>query len=112
MKLGTNFFKSETPSHMTVRQVAMVVAALAACVALFVVDNGANSDVNSNTNSEVGIDGAIDITEVLAMAPMPHVAAADALTTNWFCPGVPANDDTISSNCGRCQLRRYWSTNN
>jgi hypothetical protein len=98
VKLGTNFFKSETPSHMTVRQVAMVVAALAACVALFVVDNGANSDANSNTNSEVGIDGAIDATEVLAMAPMPHVAAAEALTTNWFCPGVPANDDTISSN--------------
>ena len=89
---------------MTVRQVAMVVAALAACVALFVVDNGANSDTN--------VDGAIDVTEVLAMAPMPHVAAADALTTNWFCPGVPANDDTISSNCGRCQLRRYRSTNN
>ena len=98
MKLGTNFFKSETPSHMTVRQVAMVVAALAACVALFLVDNGAKSDVNSDTNSKVGIDGAIDVTEVLAMPPMPHVAAADALTTNWFCPGVPANDDTIPSN--------------
>jgi hypothetical protein len=94
VKLGTNFFKSETPSHMTVRQVAMVVATLAACVALFVVDNGANSDANSDTN----VDGAIDATEVLAMAPMPHVAAAEALTTNWFCPGVPANDDTISSN--------------
>jgi hypothetical protein len=45
VKLGANFFKSETPSHMTVRQVIMVVAALAACVALLVVDSGASSDV-------------------------------------------------------------------
>ena len=94
MKLGTSFFKSETPSHMTVRQVAMVVTVLAACLALIVVDSGANSGVNGDAS----IDSAINATEVSALAPMPHVAAADALTTNWFCPGVPANDDSITSN--------------
>ena len=94
MKLGTSFFKSETPSHMTVRQVAMVVTVLAASLALIVVDSGANS----GATSDVSIDSAINVTKVSALAPMPHVAAADALTTNWFCPGVPANDDSITSN--------------
>lgn len=79
---------------MTVRQVIMVVAVLAACLALVVVDNGANSD----TNSGVGIDSGINSAEVLALAPMPYISATEAITTNWFCPGVPANDDTISSN--------------
>ena len=79
---------------MTVRQVAMVVTVLAACLALIVVDSGANSGVNGDAS----IDSAINVTEVSALAPMPHVAAADALTTNWFCPGVPANDDSITSN--------------
>ena len=95
MKLGAHFFKSETPSHMTVRQVAMVVAVLSACVALLVVDNGSNSDVNNVGELDVT---ELNVTDVSTMAPMPYVSAIDALTTSWFCPGVPANDDSISSN--------------
>ena len=94
MKLGANFFKSETPSHMTVRQVIMVVAALAACVALLVVDSGTNSDVNSDNELNIAEQNGADVT---TLAPMPYVSAIDAMTTNWFCPGVPANDDSISS---------------
>ena len=90
MKLSTNFFKSETPSHMTVRQVGMVVAVLGMCIALLVVGNSTNSGADKNDSNSV--------TEVLMQAAMPHVSAINTMTTNWFCPGVPANDDTIASN--------------
>jgi hypothetical protein len=90
VKLGTNFFKSETPSHMTVRQVVMVVAISAILVALLIVDSGTKS-IESN-------DGATSTTEMSSLAPLPYVSTLDAMTTNWFCPGVPANDDSISSN--------------
>ena len=49
MKLGTNFFRSQTPSHMTVRQLMMVAIVVATSAALLVVDNNANS--NANTDS-------------------------------------------------------------
>ncbi|KRO49204.1 MAG: hypothetical protein ABR76_00040 [Acidimicrobiia bacterium BACL6 MAG-121220-bin61] len=89
MKLGTNFFRSETASHMMVRQVIMVATVLGACFALLVIDSGKNSDVT--------IDGEINIAELSTLTPMPYVSAIDAMTTNWFCPGVPANDESILS---------------
>ena len=90
MKLGTNFFRSETPSHMTVRQVVMVVAVLATSFALVIVDGGTKKDESNGS--------AVDFTEISTAASMPYISTVDAMTTNWFCPGVPANDDTISSN--------------
>jgi len=89
MKLGTNFFRSETPSHMTVRQLVMVAIVVATSAALLVVDNRSNSNANS--------ESAGDFAEVLTLSPMPFISANDSMTTNWFCPGVPANDETITS---------------
>ena len=93
MKLGTNFFRSQTPSHMTVRQLVMVAIVVATSAALLVVDNNANSNGDSNGN----IDNAMNFEEVSTLSAMPFISANDSMTTNWFCPGVPANDETISS---------------
>jgi len=89
MKLKSNFFKSETPSHMTVRQLVMVVVVLVIGVALVVV--GDNKD-SADQLVAAPIDVSINEQNVL-----PYVSSQQALTTNWFCPGVPANDDSISS---------------
>ena len=53
---------------MTVRQVIMVVTALAACVALLVVDSGASSDVNSDNELNIAEQNGADVT---TLAPMP-----------------------------------------
>ena len=89
MKLGTNFFRSQTPSHMTVRQLMMVAIVVATSAALLVVDNNANSNANT--------DSAMNFVEVSTLSAMPFISANYSMTTNWFCPGVPANDETISS---------------
>ena len=91
MKLGTNFFRSQTPSHMTLSQLVMVAIVVATSAALVVVDNNANNNSNANT------DNAMNFVEVSTLSAMPFISANDSMTTNWFCPGVPANDDTISS---------------
>lgn len=85
MKLGTNFFRSQTPSHMTVRQLVMVAIVVATSAALLVVDNNANSNGDSNGN----IDNAMNFVEVSGLSAMPFISANDSMTTNWFCPGVP-----------------------
>lgn len=91
MKLGTGFFRSETPSHMTVRQLAMVATVVAVGAALCVVDS------STSTSSNLSTDGMINVAEVSTQLAMPFISTDDSMTTNWFCPGVPANDDTISS---------------
>jgi hypothetical protein len=91
MKLGTNFFRSETPSHMTVRQLVMVAIVVATSAALLVVNS------NSNSNSNADTDNAMNFVEVSTLAAMPFISDNDSMTTNWFCPGVPANDETILS---------------
>ena len=89
MKLGTNFFRSQTPSNMTVRQLVMVAIVVATSAALLVVDNSSNSNANT--------ERATNFVEASTLSPMPFISANDSMTTNWFCPGVPSNDETISS---------------
>ena len=91
MKLGTNFFRSQTPSHMTLSQLVMVAVVVVTSAALLVVDNSGNSNSNANT------DNAMNFVEVSTLSAMPFISADDSMTTNWFCPGVPSNDETISS---------------
>ncbi len=69
MKLGTNFFRSQTPSHMTLSQLVMVAIVVATSAALVVVDNRSNSNANS--------ESAVNFAEVLTLSPMPFILAND-----------------------------------
>lgn len=76
---------------MTVRQLGAVVVALFATVAFVLVDRQ-STDVFGPDSSKLLQSSIIESTT------MPYISESQRLTTNWFCPGVPANDDTISSN--------------
>lgn len=90
MKLKSNFFASGTPSHMTVRQLILVVVVLVAGATLVTIDGSSDGNVQTDLTQS-------NLLAATGIAEMPFVSSEDAMTTNWFCPGVPANDDTISS---------------
>lgn len=70
------------PTHMTIRQLVVMLLALAALAALVVVDQ----------RREAPIDVAAPIDQ-----PMPFVHSDGRAAANWFCPGVPSSDGEISS---------------
>lgn len=70
---------------MTVRQLLSFATALVVVAGLVLVDGRASTE-------ESALSGAGK-----AGATMPFVSAADMLATSWFCPGVPGNDDSITS---------------
>lgn len=71
-----------------IRFFSAVVLLVAALVASFVVDN------RSDPTDEVGESGESQVSDV--SATMPEVGAAAQSQSAWFCPGVPANDKTVS----------------
>lgn len=72
-------------SHMTLRQLISFIVAISAVLALIFV-NGQSTVIQ--------ID---DAREVMQEVAMPSVSATNMLATSWFCPGVPGNDDSITS---------------
>ncbi|MFM8777638.1 MAG: hypothetical protein ACKOEH_12295, partial [Actinomycetota bacterium] len=68
-----------------IRFFSAVVLLVAALVASFVVDN------RSDPTGESGESQVSDVS-----ATMPEVGAAAQSQSAWFCPGVPANDKTVS----------------
>jgi len=90
VKLKSNFFASGTSSHMTVRQLILFVVVLVVSGTLMTIDPMSDGDmqVGLAQSSFTAVGGRVD---------MSFISSEDAMTTNWFCPGVPANDDTISS---------------
>ena len=89
-------------SHMTLRQLILLVASVSAVLALIFVD-GRSTDAQ--------ID---EVEETKQEVAMPHVSAANMLATSWFCPGVPGNDDGINfklfafTECHDSSTRRGW----
>ena len=73
---------SSQPTHMTIRQLVVMVLAVASIAALVVVDR--------NQPDPGAVAAPID-------QPMPFVHTEDRSAANWFCPGVPANDSEVSS---------------
>ena len=73
---------SSQPLHMTIRQLVVMVLAVASIAALVVADR--------NQPDPGAVAAPID-------QPMPFVHTEDRSAANWFCPGVPANDSEVSS---------------
>ncbi len=70
------------PTHMTIRQLVVMVLSLAAIAGLVVVDQRPSS----SEQTAAPVD-----------QPMPFVHTESRSAANWFCPGVPASDVQISS---------------
>ena len=70
------------PTHMTIRQLVVMVLTLAAIAGLVVIDQR-----QPETDAAVA---PID-------QPMPFVHTESRSAANWFCPGVPASDAQVSS---------------
>ena len=73
---------STMPTHMTIRQLVVMAAAVAAIVGTVVVD----SRYARVESERVAVD-----------QPMPFVQTASRSAANWFCPGVPSSDPQVSS---------------
>ncbi|NDI19100.1 MAG: hypothetical protein EBY89_04940 [Actinobacteria bacterium] len=70
------------PTHMTIRQLVVMVLTLAAIAGLVVIDQR-----QPKTDAAAA---PID-------QPMPFVHTESRSAANWFCPGVPASDTQVSS---------------
>ena len=70
------------PTHMTIRQLVVMVLSVAAIAGLVVIDQ---RQPESNVRAT-----PVD-------QPMPFVHTEERSAANWFCPGVPASDGQISS---------------
>ena len=73
---------STMPTHMTIRQLVVMAAAVAAIVGTVVVD----SRYARVESERVAVD-----------QPMPFVQTESRSAANWFCPGVPSSDPQVSS---------------
>ena len=70
------------PTHMTIRQLVVMVLTLAAIAGLVVIDQR-----QPKTDAAAA---PID-------QPMSFVHTESRSAANWFCPGVPASDTQVSS---------------
>jgi len=73
-----------TREHMRVRQVVIALATVAVAAALVIVDARVSPEVD-------------DAPLVRGRVAIPSIAAGETVASTWFCPGVPGNDGTITS---------------
>lgn len=86
--------------HLTVRQLVVAVACLAAVAGLVSVDRRGAGGAGAVDPLLEGVATVEELPDDAASppgeAPLPFVSSAAPLSTAWFCPGVPGDDPRIT----------------
>ena len=81
--------------HLTVRQLVVAVACLAAVAGLVAIDRRPGGAAEGDPLLE-GVTAVEPVSDTAAAppdeAPLPFVPSVSPLSTAWFCPGVPGDD--------------------